>query len=118
MREKKSWTRIRRQMESNIPNNLILCRIQTLISCCYDKFRNSGCYSASHFSHFFAYLSRSCERSRMTNVSTTVAKNSDERLSFVSAATRTSEGKEAYDGAIGWDNRAFVCSSSSCAWEK
>jgi len=52
-------------------------------------------YSASHFSHFLAYLSSSCDRSRMTNVSTTVAKNCEARFSFLSAAERMSAGKAA-----------------------
>lgn len=72
-------------------------------------------YSASHFSHFLAYLSKSCERSRTTKVNTTLAKNSDVRLSLASAAFRTSAGKAAYVGAIGWFERARVCSSNSCA---
>lgn len=50
-------------------------------------------HSASHFSHFFTYLSRSNARSRMTNVSTTFAKNSEACLSFSSRPVRSSGGK-------------------------
>jgi hypothetical protein len=41
-------------------------------------------YSAIHFSHFLAYLSSSWDKSRMTKVKTTLAKNSEERLSLAS----------------------------------
>lgn len=54
-----------------------------------------GFYSASHFSPFFAYLSSSIDKSRMTNVRTTLAKNSEERLSFGSRAMQISVGREA-----------------------
>lgn len=45
-------------------------------------------HSASHFSHFLTYLSSRRAMSRMTNVSTTLAKNSDARRSFISDAAR------------------------------
>ena len=54
-----------------------------------------GCHSASHFSHFFRYLSSSMDKSLTTNVSTTLAKNSDACRSFASSDTRSSCGKEA-----------------------
>lgn len=72
-------------------------------------------YSASHFSPFFAYLSRSAERSRMMKVRTTLAKNSDERLSFNSRFNLKSVANALYAGAIGWELSARVCSSRSCA---
>ena len=52
--------------------------------------------------------------SRMTNVSTTFAKNSDACRSFMSNALRTSTGKAAYSGAMPWGAAAFVCSSRTC----
>lgn len=54
----------------------------------------------------------------MTNVRTTLAKNSEDRLSLMSAADRMSAGKEVYAGATGCDDTAFVCSSRSCACKK
>lgn len=72
-------------------------------------------HSSSHFSHFLAYLSSNCARSRMTNVSTTVAKNSEARFSFTSAAVLTSAGNAAYIGATGCASSAFECSSSNWA---
>ena len=72
-------------------------------------------YSASHFSHFLTYLSSSSARSRMTNVRTTFAKNSEARLSFISDATLQSAGNAVYSGAMGEQQTALVCSSSICA---
>ena len=50
--------------------------------------------------------------SRMTKVRTTFAKNSEARRSFISEAILYSAGNAAYNGAIGWQQAAFVCSSS------
>src|SRR6266545_2082984 len=76
--------------------------------------RNLKHHSSSHFSHFLTYLSSSCERSRMTKVKTTLAKNSDIRFSFCSAEARISTGKAAYDCERGCEVAALECSSSSC----
>lgn len=89
--------------------------MQNIFSGRLERERN---HSASHFSHFLAYLSRSCDRSRITNVKTTLAKNSEARFNFCSADVRISTGNAAYAGAAGWDRMAFVCSSSNCAWRK
>ena len=51
----------------------------------------------------------------MTKVSTTLAKNSDERLSLSSNDKRCSGLRAVYAGAIGWEYKAFVCSSKFCA---
>jgi len=75
-------------------------------------------YSASHFSHFLTYLSSNCAMSRTTNVSTTVAKNSDDRRSLSSMADRSSGVKLAYAGATGCIEMARECSSRSCACPK
>ena len=54
--------------------------------------------------------------SRMTNVRTTFAKNSEERRSLSSRPCRTSGGNAAYRGESGWHETAFVCSSRICTW--
>jgi len=75
-------------------------------------------YSASHFSHFLTYLSSNWAMSRTTNVSTTVAKNSDDRRSLLSMADRSSGVRLAYAGATGCIEMARECSSRSCACAK
>lgn len=55
----------------------------------------SFAHSASHFSHFFTYLSSRSAMSRMTNVRTTFAKNSDACRSLRSSAARRSCGNDA-----------------------
>ena len=75
-------------------------------------------YSASHFSHFLTYLSSSWAMSRTTNVSTTVAKNSDDRRSLLSMADRSSGVRLAYAGAMGCIEMARECSSRSWACVK
>jgi len=79
---------------------------------------SSVLYSASHFSHFLTYLSSNWAMSRTTNVSTTVAKNSDDRRSLPSMADRSSGVRLAYAGATGCIEMARECSSRSCAWAK
>lgn len=54
----------------------------------------------------------------MTKVNTTLAKNSDDRLSFGSMEDLMSAGKVAYSGAMGTEHSALVCSSRSCAMAK
>jgi hypothetical protein len=56
--------------------------------------------------------------SRTTKVSTTVAKNSDDRRSLLSMADRNSGVRLAYAAAIGCIEMARACSSRSCACAK
>ena len=97
-----------RGMESNMTSTKMIYYPSYTIS--YPNLKKY-CYSSSHFSPFLTYLSRRRPRSRMTQVSTTEAKNSDERFKRASIWCLRSGAKAEYGVARKEFEKALMCSS-------